>query len=122
MRTGRWPRRSETAVRPRWTGRQRTCARPIKFCCGATPSWRLAACEAVSVYSEGVARWLLGDLAGAEARIVESADLFRGLSGSSERVLSPLNIAEMRSSAAAGQPGLRIVFEETLQPFVEISC
>ena len=40
----------------------------------------------------------------------------------SERILSPLNIAEMRSSDPSGQPGLRIVFEETLQPFVEISC
>jgi tetratricopeptide (TPR) repeat protein len=28
----------------------------------------------------------------------------------------------MRSSDPSGQPGLRIVFEETLQPFVEISC
>ncbi len=81
-----------------------------------------AAREAVSVYSLGVARWLLGDLAGAEALLVESAAAFRLLADSSERILSPLNIAEMRSSDPAGQPGLRIVFEETLLPFVEISC
>ena len=28
----------------------------------------------------------------------------------------------MRSSDPAGRPGLRVVFEETLQPFVEVSC
>jgi predicted ATPase len=82
----------------------------------------LAAAEAVSMYSLGVARWLLGDLAGAEALLVESAASFRLLADSSERILSALNIAEMRSSDPSGQPGLRIVFEETLQPFVEISC
>jgi predicted ATPase len=82
----------------------------------------LAASEAVSVYSLGVARWLLGDLAGAEASLTESVASFRLLAGCSERILSPLNIAEMRSSAPSGQPGLRIVFEETLKPFVEISC
>ena len=32
----------------------------------------LAACEAVSIYSLGIARWLLGDLAGAEALLIES--------------------------------------------------
>ncbi len=82
----------------------------------------LAAFEAVSVYSLGVARWLLGDLAGAEESLVESAASFRSLAGSSARILSPLNIAEMRSADPSGQPGVRIVFEETLQPFVEISC
>ena len=82
----------------------------------------LAASEAVSVYSLGVARWLLGDLAGAEALLIESAASFRSLADSPERILSPLNIAEMRSSDPSGQPGVRIVFEETLQPFVEISC
>jgi predicted ATPase len=82
----------------------------------------LAASQAVSVYSLGVARWLLGDLAGAEALLIESARSFRLLAGSSARIVSPLNIAEVRSGAPSGQPGLRIVFEETLQPFVEISC
>jgi tetratricopeptide (TPR) repeat protein len=82
----------------------------------------LAAAEAVSMYSLGVAHWLLGDLADAEALLIESAASFRLLADSSERILSPLNIAEMRSSDPSGQPGLRIVFEETLQPFVEISC
>jgi predicted ATPase len=82
----------------------------------------LHASEAVSVYSLGVARWLLGDLAASEALLIESAASFRLLAASSERILSPLNIAEMRSGDPSGHLGLRIVFEETLQPFVEISC
>jgi predicted ATPase len=81
-----------------------------------------AASEAVSAYSLGVARWLLGDLAGAEALLIESVASFRRLAASHERVLSPLNIAEMGSSDPRRQPGLRIFFEETLKPFVEISC
>jgi predicted ATPase len=81
----------------------------------------LAASEAVSAYSLGVARWLLGDLAGAEALLTATVDSFRRLAASPERILSPLNIAEMRYGDPAGL-GLRIVFEETLQPFVEISC
>jgi predicted ATPase len=82
----------------------------------------LHASEAVSVYSLGVAQWLIGDLAAAEDLLNESVASFRRLAGSSERILSPLNIAEMRTSDPSGQPGLRIVFEETLQPFVDISC
>src|SRR5213076_1152632 len=34
---------------------------------------------------------------------------------------SPVNIAEIRMSLPGGRP-LRVVFEDTLQPFVEISC
>jgi tetratricopeptide (TPR) repeat protein len=82
----------------------------------------LAVPEAVSVYALGVARWLLGDLAGAEQSLIDGAASLRRLAGSGERVLSPLNIAEIRSSNDALQPGRRIVFEETLQPFIEISC
>ena len=82
----------------------------------------LAAPEAISVYSLGVANWLRGDLGAAEALLAESVASFRVLAGSPARILSPLNIAEMRSADPLGQPGLRIVFEETLQPFVEISC
>ena len=78
--------------------------------------------QAVSVYSLGVARWMLGDLAGAEELLVESARSFGALAGSAQRIVSPLNLAEIRSGGPSGQPGLRIVFEETLQPFVEISC
>ncbi|HEY4428100.1 MAG TPA: hypothetical protein VGN08_07845 [Solirubrobacteraceae bacterium] len=82
----------------------------------------LGSSQAVSAYSLGVARWLSGDLAAAEDLLAQSGESFRALAGSGELIQSPLNIAEMRSSDPGGQPGLRIVFEETLQPFVEISC
>ena len=81
-----------------------------------------AAAEAICVYSVGVAHWSLGDLARAEELAARSIELFGALAGSHERILSPVNIAEIRMSAPGGRPGLRIVFEDTLQPFVEISC
>jgi predicted ATPase len=81
-----------------------------------------AAPEAVSVYSLGVVRWLLGDLAGAEELLIESTASFRSIAGSPERIQSLLNIAEVRPADPSGAPRERIVFEETLQPFVEISC
>jgi predicted ATPase len=81
-----------------------------------------AAPEAICVYSLGVAYWILGDLARAEELVARSIDLFGALAGSPERIMSPVNIAEIRTSQAGGRPGLRVVFEDTLQPFVEISC
>jgi predicted ATPase len=81
------------------------------------PAW-----EAVSIYSLGVARWPLGDLEGADAALVQATAAFRALAGSPERAPALLNIAELRSSEHSGQPGTRLVFEETLQPFREISC
>ena len=78
--------------------------------------------EAISVYSVGVAYWILGDLARAEQLVGESVDLFGALTYSSERIISPVNLAEIRTSVAAGRPGVRMVFEDTLQPFLEISC
>ena len=54
--------------------------------------------------------------------IAQSIELFRGLEESTETIPSPLNIAEIRLSQPDGQPGLRHLFEDTLQPFVEISC
>ena len=75
------------------------------------------------MYSLGVARWLLGDLDGAEELLAQSAAAVRR----ARRVARADPVAaEHRRDAredAAGRPaGLRIVFEETLQPFVEISC
>src|SRR4029077_9900053 len=35
---------------------------------------------------------------------------------------SPLNIAEIRTSLPGSRPGLQHVFEDTLKPFIEISC
>jgi tetratricopeptide (TPR) repeat protein len=78
--------------------------------------------EAITVYSLGVAHWVLGDLDRAEELIGESIDLFCALAGSSEQIISPINFAEIRTGPTAGRPGLRMVFEDTLQPFLEISC
>ena len=80
--------------------------------------------EAIGVYTLGVVRWVLGDLGGAEARLEQSLAALQALadSGSPERIHSPINIADMRSSDPSGRAGLRVVFEETLQPFVDVSC
>jgi predicted ATPase len=81
-----------------------------------------AAAEAICIYSLGVAHWILGDLARAEELVARSIELFGVLAGSRERIPSPVNIAEIRTIQPAGRPGLRVVFEDTLQPFFEISC
>jgi predicted ATPase len=77
--------------------------------------------EGIGVYSLGVAHWILGDLVGAEELVAQSIEIFGALAGSAERIPSPVNIAEI-TSELDGRPGLRLVFEDTLQPFVEISC
>jgi predicted ATPase len=81
---------------------------------------RFAGAEAIGVYSLGVTHWILGDLETAEAQLAQSLDGFRALEDSPEAVPSPVNIAETR--AIGPRAVLRLVFEETLQPFVEISC
>jgi predicted ATPase len=82
----------------------------------------LPAEEAISVYSLGFERWLLGDLDGAEARLADSAALLRSVPDPSASILSPLNISEALVEDPSTQPRTRIVFEETLQPFLEITC
>lgn len=81
-----------------------------------------AAEEAIGVYSLGVAHWIRGDLAQAEELVERGLDLFAPLARCSGRVISPLNITEVRAHRPAGVPGLRIEFQDTLQPFVEVSC
>jgi tetratricopeptide (TPR) repeat protein len=83
---------------------------------------RFAAGAAVGVYSLGVAACVRGDLAEAEELWDRSVELFRALVDSDERILAPTNVAEMLTTDAPGGPGVRSVFEETLQPFVEIGC
>jgi predicted ATPase len=78
--------------------------------------------EAIGVYSLGVTHWILGDAARAEELVGESAELFGALAGSPELIISPISISEIRMSLAGGRPGRHIVFEDTLQPFLEISC
>jgi predicted ATPase len=81
-----------------------------------------AAGAAIGVYSMGVAYWVLGDLPQAEELVARSIDLLRPLAGSPERIPSPVNIADHRTNRLGNRPTLSMVFEETLQPFVEISC
>ncbi len=81
-----------------------------------------AASEAIGVHSLGVASWILGDLPGADRLLAESIERFRAREGSADTIPSPLNIAEIRTAQPEGQIAVRHVFEDTLQPLVEISC
>jgi predicted ATPase len=85
-------------------------------CCG------FRAEEAIGVYSIGVAHWMRGDLAEADKLMRQSLDLLRPLARSSARLMSPVNIIEVRTRRPSGVPGLRVEFQDTLQPFVEVSC
>ncbi|HEU5404452.1 MAG TPA: tetratricopeptide repeat protein [Gaiellaceae bacterium] len=81
----------------------------------------LAAPEAVSAYSLGAAAWVGGDVAEAERLCEESFALFGALTDSEDSVPALVNVAEMIHSNPDA-PGVRIAFEETLQPFADISC
>jgi predicted ATPase/tetratricopeptide (TPR) repeat protein len=81
----------------------------------------LAAAEAVSVYSLGVAAWVAGDLAAAEQRFAESDGLFARLEVPGDTVPALVNVAQM-AVQNPNAPALRLVFEDTLQPFAEITC
>jgi predicted ATPase len=81
----------------------------------------LAPAEAVTAYSLGAAAWVAGDIAEAERLCAESFALFSALEDSDESVPALVNVAEMfRPDPDA--PGVRIAFEETLQPFSDITC
>ena len=54
--------------------------------------------------------------------VAESIELFRAREGTPDTIPSPLNIAEIRMSQPGGRAGLRHIFEDTLQPLLEISC
>ncbi|HEY1370766.1 MAG TPA: tetratricopeptide repeat protein [Gaiellaceae bacterium] len=81
-----------------------------------------AAEAALSTYSLAAAQWLLDDLDRAEELVTESVEAFRALARSADGIPAPVNIAETRVADSSGRPRLRLVFEETLQPFVDISC
>ncbi len=81
----------------------------------------LAAAEAVSAYSLGAAAWVAADVAEATRLCAESFELFGALEDSEESVPALVNVAEMiRLDPDA--PGVRLAFEDTLQPFADISC
>jgi len=81
----------------------------------------LGAAEAVSAYSLGAAAWVAGDVAAAEARCAESYELLSRLADSTETVPALINVAEVVRRDTR-TPGLRLLFEDTLQPFADISC
>ena len=81
----------------------------------------LAGAEALCIYTLGVARWILGDLEGADAQLAESFERFRAVADPDELISSPLNIGDIRGGPK-DPANLRVVFEETLQPFVDVSA
>jgi predicted ATPase len=80
-----------------------------------------AGVEALGVYTLGVTKWLLNDAEGAEEYLAASLELFRQRAGSPERIPSLLNIGEHYWPGAPGTIGPRLLFEETLQPFTEVT-
>jgi hypothetical protein len=82
----------------------------------------LAAGEALGVHSLGVAAWMLGDLERADRLVTKSIEGFRALERTDTTISTPLNIAEIRAGRLDGRSGLELVFEDSLQPFLEISC
>src|SRR6185503_14723768 len=80
-----------------------------------------AGAAALGVYSLGVARWRLGELEGVERLVAKSIEEFERLEDSSEPIPTPISVVDIRRGVASGL-GTRRVFEDTLQPFVEISC
>jgi tetratricopeptide (TPR) repeat protein len=90
-----------------WFERARKLARAEAF----------AAAEASCIHSLGIAHWRLNDHARAEGLIVESVAAFRELAGSAETIPAPLSVNEIR-----GLGRRRTVFEDTFQPFVEVTC
>jgi predicted ATPase len=79
----------------------------------------LRAEEALGVYSLGVVRWRQGALEEAERLVESSISSFERSDDSHELIPTPLAVAEMRRLDPDSGP--RVVFEDTLQPFFEIS-
>jgi predicted ATPase len=77
-----------------------------------------AAAEALGVHSLGVTAWMAADFARADELLSESVERFRNVEDPSDTISSPLSIAEIWARG----PGLDLVFEDTLQPFHEVSC
>src|SRR4051794_547383 len=103
---------SDSADAIPWLERALTFAREQGF----------AAAASLGVHSLGVAHWMLRDLDEADHLLEESIAGFRALEGSDETIPSPLNIAEIRTDRLERRPGVQLLFEDTLQPFFEVSC
>jgi tetratricopeptide (TPR) repeat protein len=81
----------------------------------------MRAARALGIYSIGVARWILGETAAAGELLARSIDEFRAVADSPERVPAPINLGEMLSTGTGEPSVLRIIFEDTLAPFVEVT-
>jgi predicted ATPase len=77
-----------------------------------------AAAEALGVHALGVTAWMAADFARADELFSESVERFRAAADASDTIWSPLSVAEIWVRG----PGLDLVFEDTLQPFHEVSC
>ncbi|HEY0415813.1 MAG TPA: tetratricopeptide repeat protein, partial [Gaiellaceae bacterium] len=78
--------------------------------------------EAISIHSLGVGAWVAGDLGSADELVSRSIDLLLTVEGSDDTVPSPVNIAEIRLEVPGRPVGPRLLFEDTLQPFLEVPC
>src|SRR5262249_14266726 len=78
--------------------------------------------EALGIYTLGVAHWFLGDHAAAGSLVAGGIDAFPALDDPARRIPSPINVGEVRIPTVGGRPGVRIVLEDSFQPFVEVSC
>src|SRR5262249_60845466 len=75
-----------------------------------------------ALHSLGAARATVGDRAGADGPLGQSPPTFGERSGSPGRIPPPVNIAEMPGGGSGARPAMWVVFEDTLQPFAELSC
>ncbi len=78
--------------------------------------------EAISIHSLGAVAWVAGELETADSLVARSIALLLTVENSVETVPSPVNIAEIRLEIPGRPVGPRLLFEDTLQPFVEIPC
>ena len=73
--------------------------------------------EAIGVHSLGVARWILGDLHGADSLLAESIERFRALRGYRGHDSVPAQHRGGTDRAARRSGRREAIFEDTLQPW-----
>src|SRR5262245_37030496 len=78
--------------------------------------------EAISIHSLGVAAWVADELEPADELASRGIELLLGVDDPDATVPSPVNIAEIRLEIPGRLVGPRLLFEDTLQPFVAVPC
>jgi predicted ATPase len=94
----------------------------LEAACSLAEREKLAAPAAISAYTLGVAHWIRRDLDSAEALLDTAVAQFSALDDSPEPLQSLVNVEDFGIGDRSGWSGGRVVFEDTLQPFTEISC